>query len=125
MMHVVLRVTGGNNRGLFSHVKLVWFETRARVHTSNNMAAAFDHEEGLLHQHQAAVECRSTLTFAFPVDTVMKHPELWGDVQPGALGTTRLWERFLLREVRRCRSCLLYTSPSPRDATLSRMPSSA
>ena len=24
-----------------------------------------------------------------------------------------------------CRSCLLYTSPSPRDATLSRMPSSA
>ena len=24
-----------------------------------------------------------------------------------------------------CRVCLLYTSPSPRDATLSRMPSSA
>ena len=24
-----------------------------------------------------------------------------------------------------CMSCLLYTSPSPRDATLSRMPSSA
>ena len=24
-----------------------------------------------------------------------------------------------------CKSCLLYTSPSPRDATLSRMPSSA
>ena len=24
-----------------------------------------------------------------------------------------------------CRFCLLYTSPSPRDATLSRMPSSA
>ena len=24
-----------------------------------------------------------------------------------------------------CNSCLLYTSPSPRDATLSRMPSSA
>ena len=26
---------------------------------------------------------------------------------------------------RSCRDCLLYTSPSPRDATLSRMPSSA
>ena len=26
---------------------------------------------------------------------------------------------------RNCRPCLLYTSPSPRDATLSRMPSSA
>ena len=25
----------------------------------------------------------------------------------------------------RCKCCLLYTSPSPRDATLSRMPSSA
>ena len=28
-------------------------------------------------------------------------------------------------EVLLIRSCLLYTSPSPRDATLSRMPSSA
>ena len=26
---------------------------------------------------------------------------------------------------KQCHSCLLYTSPSPRDATLSRMPSSA
>ena len=29
------------------------------------------------------------------------------------------------RSVQAMRSCLLYTSPSPRDATLSRMPSSA
>ena len=29
------------------------------------------------------------------------------------------------RRVRGRKSCLLYTSPSPRDATLSRMPSSA
>ena len=28
-------------------------------------------------------------------------------------------------EIERTRDCLLYTSPSPRDATLSRMPSSA
>ena len=28
-------------------------------------------------------------------------------------------------EVAQIRNCLLYTSPSPRDATLSRMPSSA
>ena len=28
-------------------------------------------------------------------------------------------------ELTLCRHCLLYTSPSPRDATLSRMPSSA
>ena len=30
-----------------------------------------------------------------------------------------------LQTVNGCDSCLLYTSPSPRDATLSRMPSSA
>ena len=30
-----------------------------------------------------------------------------------------------LQAIGRCHSCLLYTSPSPRDATLSRMPSSA
>ena len=31
----------------------------------------------------------------------------------------------LQRQMEKYRSCLLYTSPSPRDATLSRMPSSA
>ena len=32
---------------------------------------------------------------------------------------------YLVRGTVRNKSCLLYTSPSPRDATLSRMPSSA
>ena len=40
-----------------------------------------------------------------------------------------LWFKQLLHEldhiVRLLNNCLLYTSPSPRDATLSRMPSSA
>ena len=31
----------------------------------------------------------------------------------------------LIKELQKESSCLLYTSPSPRDATLSRMPSSA
>ena len=37
------------------------------------------------------------------------------------------WSRGLAgaRCVSRCRTCLLYTSPSPRDGLLSRMPSSA
>ena len=34
-------------------------------------------------------------------------------------------ETILMEDLRVLRSCLLYTSPSPRDATLSRMPSSA
>ena len=33
--------------------------------------------------------------------------------------------KTLAREVAKYDDCLLYTSPSPRDATLSRMPSSA
>ena len=33
--------------------------------------------------------------------------------------------RSLLQTSLRCRTCLLYTSPSPRDRTRSRMPSSA
>ena len=32
---------------------------------------------------------------------------------------------LMLQAARENRDCLLYTSPSPRDATLSRMPSSA
>ena len=35
------------------------------------------------------------------------------------------WEDYSKSEWRSIHSCLLYTSPSPRDATLSRMPSSA
>ena len=33
--------------------------------------------------------------------------------------------REYIDEINQSESCLLYTSPSPRDATLSRMPSSA
>ena len=35
------------------------------------------------------------------------------------------YDPVLISLVRRAMPCLLYTSPSPRDATLSRMPSSA
>ena len=35
------------------------------------------------------------------------------------------WMRNLIRRFTMLNICLLYTSPSPRDATLSRMPSSA
>ena len=42
------------------------------------------------------------------------------------LGNTEMVTDYLTPIVeQRYRACLLYTSPSPRDATLSRMPSSA
>ena len=49
-------------------------------------------------------------------------PTGYGAAPPG-LGDQRNYE--LLLEAGFSSSCLLYTSPSPRDATLSRMPSSA
>ena len=43
-----------------------------------------------------------------------------------ANNTPLVWNEDLENEVMMAlRTCLLYTSPSPRDATLSRMPSSA
>ena len=42
-----------------------------------------------------------------------------------AASVARLLLVLLKNDQACCRSCLLYTSPSPRDATLSRMPSSA
>ena len=40
-------------------------------------------------------------------------------------GTSIILSEATLSELTEPKSCLLYTSPSPRDATLSRMPSSA
>ena len=42
-----------------------------------------------------------------------------------AKGLVLKLETFFAKQKSKPRSCLLYTSPSPRDATLSRMPSSA
>ena len=43
----------------------------------------------------------------------------YGNEKEVGIGLKRAMDQGL------CKSCLLYTSPSPRDATLSRMPSSA
>ena len=45
----------------------------------------------------------------------------WTDFKTG----TAMTEAMLAGDIDIAYSCLLYTSPSPRDATLSRMPSSA
>ena len=57
---------------------------------------------------------------------MVKHPPLLILDEP-CLGLDEMNRQLVLALIERiCRSsCLLYTSPSPRDATLSRMPSSA
>ena len=51
-----------------------------------------------------------------------RHPKL----KVNSLGlTVRDYEGSMSTLCAGCGHCLLYTSPSPRDATLSRMPSSA
>ena len=53
--------------------------------------------------------------------------EILVQIREEVLSTTKLPMAidFLLAEVRHVGTCLLYTSPSPRDGLLSRMPSSA
>ena len=54
--------------------------------------------------------------------------ELLSDEEKKSIKAYKTWgkKKFMGKEfMGQIRSCLLYTSPSPRDATLSRMPSSA
>ena len=51
-------------------------------------------------------------------DSVATNYDLMNDMM--SMGVHRLWKRFMLSK-----TCLLYTSPSPRDYAASRMPSSA
>ena len=56
------------------------------------------------------------------------HPKIHGSKRPALpfKGTNFRHIRIIYHPIfRRFMGCLLYTSPSPRDATLSRMPSSA
>ena len=46
-------------------------------------------------------------------------------ISQGGTGCLRITREAFLYAVESDKDCLLYTSPSPRDATLSRMPSSA
>ena len=57
-----------------------------------------------------------------PVSTNLFWQQIYDEKPPRSL-----WQRFrnLASLLAQLLFCLLYTSPSPRDATLSRMPSSA
>ena len=60
-----------------------------------------------------------------PVPFDVSNPNDWSGLRLGvAAATTRGFKQTEFEQLGRI-ICLLYTSPSPRDATLSRMPSSA
>ena len=46
-------------------------------------------------------------------------------VRPHLEYAAPVWSPYTSKNISKLEACLLYTSPSPRDATLSRMPSSA
>ena len=58
-------------------------------------------------------------------DIYSKVVDKLGVPRPTVRRVARDLRNELLTKIKILQSCLLYTSPSPRDATLSRMPSSA
>ena len=61
---------------------------------------------------------RSQNEFSYGGDASVKRPELNKEV------SDQEWDNFVYNR-KSLRGCLLYTSPSPRDLSTSRMPSSA
>ena len=59
--------------------------------------------------------------FYLPIDTAERN--LWATVMFVVFALTDWLDGYLARKLNQ--SCLLYTSPSPRDLSTSRMPSSA
>ena len=77
---------------------------------------------GESHEEVRVVEEKPSLVFERPVVAIEGLPDV-GLV--GTIATTFLVEKKGFEEIAYLESCLLYTSPSPRDGLLSRMPSSA
>ena len=87
------------------------------------------------------VHCRRALAYAFDYatmgqltqinDSTSTGTPMTGAIPQGLTGydaSLPVFEQDMAlaqEELGKCQYCLLYTSPSPRDATLSRMPSSA
>ena len=59
------------------------------------------------------------------IESVSADPKFKDSVDRAADYLVDQFKKLNLDAVEKIKTCLLYTSPSPRDATLSRMPSSA
>ena len=86
-----------------------------------NKCCIGEKNECCIHVFDMCVEFENTLALD-NVSFSISQGVLTGVVGPNGGGKSTLFNALVgLQEI----PCLLYTSPSPRDATLSRMPSSA
>ena len=112
-----LRYEGGRGPGAGKHVVLVSGDEEYRSEEALPLLAR------ILAEHHGFT---TTVLFAIDPDTGRVDPENTRNIPGldhlGDADAVVLFTRF--RELPD-EHCLLYTSPSPRDATLSRMPSSA
>ena len=126
---------GGAELNFSSDIDLIFVFAQAGIDKGNAAEeAALTDEEFFQKQVQMIVRLLSKVTadgFVYRVDLRLRP---FGSSGPLALGMDafrhyyltqgREWERYAMVKARAI-TCLLYTSPSPRDATLPRMPSSA
>ena len=114
-------------RGVITTIVLLAGVTFAGV-----VAAIIETPQGqnsFLHEHLALVPLQENLNwealdFDLPEQDKAKIAQIISQIEH-PLFTKGLREVLAGPTLDKAQSCLLYTSPSPRDATLSRMPSSA
>ena len=88
-------------------------------HTQNRITIAITGAAGQLGRH-----CSARLSYHYGYNVINIDRNLFSDFDALASSLEKADVVLYLAGVNRG-DCLLYTSPSPRDATLSRMPSSA
>ena len=72
----------------------------------------------------AGLSCAAALAKRGVSDVVLLEAHTLAHARASSYGETRMFREMYSDPVL-CRFCLLYTSPSPRDLSTSRMPSSA
>ena len=114
----------GISKKLVRVIRSMYDGAMTTVRSRQGKTSAFEIKVGV---HQGS--CLSPLLFMIVMDAVseyIQHDVQWNmlyadDLIIAAISSAKLQERFGEWQ----EACLLYTSPSPRDRTRSRMPSSA
>ena len=113
-------------------IRFVTNSTRVTRAAIVNRLARIGLDVPIQHLFTPAVAARQYLIERRLVPHLLVHPDLRGEFAdllgagpPSAVLLGDAGPEFSYAALNQCFRCLLYTSPRPRDATLSRMPSSA